>query len=450
MDNFFNKLKSAIKQKIADHKFIIWIEPLSFIKYEKEKIYISCHNAFTKNKIETEYEKLIEEEAAKIKKEPVELFLSIVKRNRQYKKNSYDFQEDFQKPLPVNNKKFFSGRFLRDDLTFDNFIVGKSNELAYSAALSLASKNNGSNNTALFILSKTGLGKTHLSQAVGHHILLGKKKERVFYITAEDFMQDMVFAFKNNSLDKFKNKYRKNCDVLLIEDVHFISGKKRSQDELVSVLDMLFDAGKKVIFTSHYLPYEIPKVSENLQSRLSYALVSDILAPDYKTRAKILKNKAKTNKINIPDDVIDYMAAELKENIRQLESGLLGVNAKASLMGLPVDIALAASVIRHIITKQKEITLDFIKKIVAKHYGITISDIVSKSRKKAIVRPRQVAMYLARKYTDQPLFSIGKGFNRIHATVLHSINSIESVKKNDNALSAQIKFFCDKFDNADF
>ncbi len=444
MDNFLDDLKASIKKELPSHKFAIWMEPLSFIDYKEGSLYLSCPNSFTKNKIETCYRELIEKEAENKMKVPVKLFLTIEKRNQPIKKDL-----DFQKPIGLNSE-IFSKRLLRNDFIFDNFIVGKNNQLAYSAALSLASKNKGANNCGLFILSKTGLGKTHLSQAVGHHILSCNRKEKIFYITAEDFTTDMVYSIKNNSLETFKEKYRRNCDVLLIEDVHFFSGKQRSQEELISVLDMLFDSGKKVIFTSQYLPGDIPKISDKLSSRFSYALVSDISSPDYKTRYRILKNKAKINRFDIPDDVIEYVASELTENIRQLESGLWSIVTKASLMGANIDISLAESVIKLIVTKQREISVHLIKKIVCKHYGITVEDITSKSRKKSFVRPRQVAMFLSRQYTDQSLATIGKNFNRMHATVLHSINSIESGKKADNALLSQIRFFSDKLDHGDF
>jgi chromosomal replication initiator protein len=255
----------------------------------------------------------------------------------------------------------------------------------------------------------------------------------------------MVTAIQTSCLDKFKDKYRKHCDVLLIEDIDFFSGKKRSQQELSLVLDSLFDSDKKIIFTSQYLPAEIPKLDDGLSSRLTCGIISNISQPDFKTRLKILKKKAEFNHYDkIHHKVMTYLAGEHTGNIRELESGLLGVITKASLLGLDIDVPLAKGVIENIVGQYKIITLDYIKKEVCKHYGILPEDIESKSRKKTMVRPRQVAMYLARKYTDQPLAAILKSFNRYHATVLHSINEIEKGTRNDASIRGQINYFRNK------
>jgi chromosomal replication initiator protein len=212
----------------------------------------------------------------------------------------------------------------------------------------------------------------------------------------------MIRAFRNDAFEQFKLKYRNQCDVLLLEDVDFLTGKERSQMELAQALDYLIDADKKIIFTSCHLPGEIPNMSEQLKSRLARSLISHIEIPDFQTRIKILKKKMAEHGCLLPPSVTEYLAGELSENVRQLESGLIGVSAKSSLLGEPIDLRLAESVVRNITQKKQSITVEFIKELVCKQFKVTVEDIVSPSRKRAIVRPRQVAIYLSRNIPTNP------------------------------------------------
>ena len=354
-----------------------------------------------------------------------------------------------RKITATDNIRPHGGRLLRKDFTFDYFVVGGNNDYAYSASLSLASRKNTHQNS-LFLLSKTGMGKSHLSQAIGHHVLTAYPNERVYYVTAEDFSNEMVQAYRHNSIDKFKGKYRNQCDVLLLEDVHYLSGKERTQIELALTLDTLIEAGKRIIFSSCYLPAEIPKLNDKLRSRLSCGLISTIEKPNFRTRTRILEKKAKINGYSIPGSVIHFLAGELTDDVRQLESGLNGVAVKSSLLGIPIDLSLAESVIKHIVCQRKRITIEVIKKLVCKYYHVSIDDIMSRSRKQNFVRPRQVAIYLSRRYTDSPLQSIGKSFNRYHATALHSINCIERGLKDNSSIQKQVEFFRQKLDSGKY
>jgi chromosomal replication initiator protein len=330
--------------------------------------------------------------------------------------------------LPKLGSRPKNGRMLRKDFTFDRFVVGKNCDFAYTAALSLASQKKPSQ-SALFLLSQTGMGKSHLAQAAGHFILSSFPNERVFYITAEDFTNEMVGAFRNNCIDDFKHRYRTSCDVLLLDDIHLLSGRTRTQEELALTLDYLYESGKKIIFSSCTPLKEIPKMSDHLKSRLSQSLISEIDPPDFSTRVRILQKKAKEKACAIPSAVIEFMAGELTENVRTLESGLIGVLTKSCLLGVPVDLPLAESVVKNIVITQKNITIEGIKKSVCDQFGISIKDIESISRKQTFVRPRQIAIFLCRRHTDQPIQAIGKSFNRYHATVIHSINSVEKELK---------------------
>ncbi|MBF0242127.1 MAG: chromosomal replication initiator protein DnaA [Desulfamplus sp.] len=351
-----------------------------------------------------------------------------------------------QPTLPGLPQIFDTGRMLKKDYTFDQFVVGNNNNFAYSASLSLAEGGNNANG-AIYLLAGTGLGKSHLSQAVGHHVIDNGITNRVFYITAEDFTNEMVHSIQSHTINNFKEKYRKKCDVLILEDIHFLSGKEATQKELAMTLDYLLDAQKKLIFSGCYLPDEIPKMNEQLKSRLTMGLVTKMEAPDFGVRVKILKKKSQSNGYTIPNDVVDYIAQELCDNVRQLESGLTGVVAKASLMGERIDLSLAKSVLENISKSRREVTIDSIKQLICNEFGVSEADLLSASRKSNLVYPRQIAIYLSKKYTEQPIKTIGKSFNRYHATAIHSINAVEKAMQQQGAIREQLNYLYKKIES---
>ena len=447
MEAVWEKIKSAIKNRIPSHSFEMWIEPLELEKGENDHWILACPNFFSKKRVSDLYGNLISAELSTATGNSCNLTFAVGANRKPGR--SKEQMPDHQLPLPNDSLRPHSGRFLRRDFTFDQFVVGASNDFAYSASLSLASRKENQQN-ALFLLSKTGMGKSHLSQAIGHHVLSEYPDERVYYITAEDFSNEMVQAFRQDSINKFKGKYRNNCDVLLLEDVHYLSGKARTQVELALTLDSLCEAGKRIIFSSCFLPGDIPKLNDKLRSRLSGSLISSIDPPNFRTRVRILRKKALSNGYQMPDDVINYLAGELTEDIRQLSSGLNGVAAKSSLLGAPIDLNLTESVVKNIVRQRKKISIEVIKKLVCKYYNCSLKEIVSRSRKQRFVRPRQMAIYLSRRYTDAPLQSIGKAFNRYHATALHSIHSIERGLKENSSIQKQVEFFHQKLESGKF
>jgi len=446
MEAVWNKVKSAIKKRIPSHSYKMWIEPLKVDRVEDNACTVYCPNFFSRKRVQGLYGAIILNAIQKELGQECELTFKISNKSNGRKPKA---AEDLQLPLPNDNARPFNGRFLRRNFTFDQFVVGSNNDFAYSASLALASRRDIQQN-ALFLLSKTGMGKSHLSQAIGHHVMTTHPTDRIYYITAEDFSNEMVRAYRHNAIDKFKEKYRNQCDVLLLEDVHYLSGKERTQIELALTLDTLFESGKRIIFTGCYLPTEIPKLNDKLRSRLSCGLISAIDPPNFRTRVRILQKKVGVHDYRLPESVIHYLAGELTDDVRQLESGLNGVAAKSSLLGVPVDVPLAESVVKNIVRQRKRITIGVIKKLVCKYYNVSIDDLVSKSRKQNLVRPRQMAIYLSRRFTDSPLQTIGKSFNRYHATALHSINSIERGQKQDSSIQKQVGFFCQKLEAGKF
>jgi chromosomal replication initiator protein len=445
MPSTWKDVKAAIKRIVPLHSYKMWIEPVECLSWDKSQLTLGCPNAFSRRRVQEHFSAQIAHEASRLSGMAcrVALKVSIPRGNG---REDIALSPDPQQPLPDGLGRFHSGRLLRRDFTFDQFVVGGSNDFAYSAALSLAAGKR-SSQSALFLLSKTGMGKSHLSQAVGHHVLKESRSEHVYYVTAEDFTNEMVQAFRHDTVNDFKCKYRNGCDVLLLEDVHYLSGKERTQIELAYTLDNLYESGKKIIFSSCYLPSEIPRLSDELRSRLSCGLVSCIEPPEYRTRVRILKKKSKVNGSHVPEEVIRFLASELTDDVRQLESGLIGVTAKSSLLGAPVDLPLAESVVKTISRQRKAVTIESIKKLVAKTYGVAVGDMVSRSRKQRFVRPRQVAIFLSREYTDSPLQEIGRSFNRYHATVLHSIAAVEKGMEKNAVLKQQVALLRKKLDS---
>jgi chromosomal replication initiator protein len=442
MNRIWTSAKRLLKEQVPDHTYRMWIDPIACCDSDADNVVLACPNQFSKRRIWDQYRQAIEDAVAQAAGQAVAIRLVVQPSPAQ---GGAQGIADRQLKLPAMDLPQNGGRLLRKDFTFDQFVVGKNSDFAYSAALSLAARHQGSQN-ALYLLAQTGLGKSHLAQAVGHHILQVYPTERVYYITAEDFMNEMSDSYRNSSIHQFKEKYRRNCDVLLLEDVHFLSGKNGTQEELSNTLESLMNANKKIIYSSSYVPSEIPKLTDKLKSRLCCGLVSKIDRPDYQTRLRILKKAAQANGTVIAEEVLQYLASELSGDVRQLKSGLIGTTAKASLLGCDADLPLARSVVKNMVASRDRISLDTIKELVCKYYNVSLSDLVSRSRRQSIVRPRQVAMYLSRQYTDHSLQAIGKSFNRYHATALHALKVVEMRVKENGPCQKQIAFLSQRLE----
>jgi len=441
MEEIWNQAKSRINDQVPNHNFRLWIEPLEFLSRRDSEIVLGCPTAFFEKWVARHYLVLIQKEMEKACGAPCKVRLEVAEGHGAGMGREEEVTEQLFLPT-MEDRHVMLCRF-QTDFTFEQFVVGTCNSFAYNAALSLACSETASN-SPIYLLSKTGLGKSHLSQAVGNHVLRENNSVRVCYITAEEFTNAMIRALRHDAIEEFKEKYRRQCDVLLLEDVQFLSGKQKTQEELAYTLDALLDAKKKLIFTGTYLPSEIPKMDEKLTSRLSAGIISNIETPDHDTRVGILRKKAFSRQINVPDDVTQYLASELTENVRQLESGLIGVAAKASLLNLPIDTSLAKSVVNNIVRRSREITVESIQRLVCKYFKITQDELLSKSRKRAVAQPRQIAMYLARRYTNDSLQTIGRYFNRYHATALHAIGVVERHLRENGPLQKQVEFLSSK------
>ncbi len=456
LELFWEEVKCKIKKTLPDHSYRMWIDPIELLEHDGYHVKLSSPNSYSVKRLKDNYLPIFIEEFSKLGHNNIQIEFKVassekdvsrknVKKSGFYPALALKSNNPKQMHLPGINTRFNNGRLLKKGFTFDDFVVGNNSDFAYSASLSLAhGSRNGSN--ILYLLGKTGLGKSHLSQAVGHHIITHSQSKSVYYVTAEDFTNEMIHSIKTSTIDQFKERYRKKCDVLILEDIHFLAGKDATQKELAITLDYLFEADKKIILSGYELPDDIPKLNDQLKSRLTLGLVTEISAPDYETRVRILKKKSKAFGYAIPKEVTEYIAQELSDNVRQLESGLFGVAAKGQLMGYDIDIELAKSVLANIINIKKRITIESIKKLICDEFSISEKEIISASRHQRIVKPRQIAIYLSRRYTDQPIKTIGTSFNRYHATAIYAINSIEKELKQKTVLFEQINYLCKKIE----
>ncbi|PWW40242.1 chromosomal replication initiator protein DnaA [Idiomarina loihiensis] len=317
---------------------------------------------------------------------------------------------------------------IHPEYTFDNFVEGKSNQLARAAAIQVA-ENPGGVYNPLFVYGGTGLGKTHLLHAVGNGIMAHKKDAKVFYIRAERFVQDMVNSIRNSSTNEFKRYYR-SVDALLIDDIHFFANKKGSQEEFFHTFNALLEGNQQIIMTSDLYPKEIDGVEDRLKSRFGWGLTIAIEPPELETRVAILMRKADERGLNMPHEVAFFIAKRLRSNVRELEGALNRVVANVQLTGRPITIDFVREALRDLIAAQEKlVTIDNIQKTVAEYYNIKLADILSKRRSRSVARPRQLAMALAKELTNHSLPEIGDAFGgRDHTTVLHACRKIQELK----------------------
>ena len=325
--------------------------------------------------------------------------------------------------------------------TFETFVVGANNQMAHAAALAVAQAPAQAYNP-LFLYGDTGLGKTHLMQAIGHAILRHNPDARVAYLSTEKFTNEFIQALQENSLTKFRQRYR-HADVLLIDDVQFLAGKERIQEEFFHTFNDLFEAGKQIVLSSDRRASEIQKLESRLVSRFEWGLPADIQAPDFETRVAILRSKALSLKCDLPEPVVTFIAQNVTRNVRRLEGAFIRVASHAALFSKPVDVATAERLLHDMLMEQAQtiLTIEAIQKRVADHFQLRQSDMSSKRRPNNIASPRQVAMYLARTLTKHSLQEIGDAFGgRDHGTVIHACKAVDNMIDQDAAMRGSVDF----------
>jgi chromosomal replication initiator protein len=327
--------------------------------------------------------------------------------------------------------------------TFDTFVVGGSNQFAHAAARAVAEAPSKAYNP-LYLYGGVGMGKTHLMQAIGHLVKARNPSVRLTYISAEKFTNEVINSLRFDRMISFRDRFR-SVDVLLVDDIEFIAGKERTQEEFFHTFNALHDLQKQIVLSSDCPPKEIAAIEERLRSRFEWGLIADIQPPDLETKIAILQKKAETEHFQLADDVAEFIARSIKSNVRELEGALTRLGAYASLTGAPVNLSTAQQALRNIIaTQEKKVTIELIQKRVGEQFGLRDQDLKMRSNAKAIAFPRQIAMYLVKQLTSASLPEIGKQFGgKHHTTVLHSINKIETLRRNDKDLNRTISRLLD-------
>ena len=427
-ESFLLHIKEWVSPKIFD----TWFSSLSLIGIQSGKVLISVPNKFFKDWLEEHYGELIKKTIEKTFGQKAQVNLIIPDKEK--KKPSPD-------PYPSPEKHSTHNSFLDPKNTFQSFVVGSCNQFAHAASLAVAQSPANAYNP-LFIYGGVGLGKTHLLHAIVNYITITEKKKnlRLSYLPSEKFVNELISSLQHDQMTNFRNKYR-NIDVLLIDDIQFIGGKERTQEEFFHTFNTLYESNKQIVFSCDRTPKEIPTLEERLQSRFEWGLIADIQPPDLETKVAILNKKAEEKKIYLPEEIALYIATNIKSNVRELEGALVRLSAYASLTNTKLSMELAQEVLKEIFyIKDRATNIENIQKLVSRYFGITVAELKSSKRNKTISLPRQIAMYLCREMTKLSLPEIGRQFGgKDHTTVLHSVNKIKSLMNKDREINTAIK-----------
>ncbi len=429
MNNILEQLKSNIQSKISALNYNTWFKPINHAVQKDGSFVLFVPNKFVADWINDYYSDLLVKELFLITQKKVKL--------------SYEVCQDsggaspLERAQPSETKSerppqaFSCG--LNNKYSFDRFVVGSSNQFAHAACKAVSDLPGGHYNP-LFIYGGVGLGKTHLLHAIGLEVVSKHSGLNVIYVSGEKFMNELINALRYERMPDFRKKYRDRCDILLIDDIQFIGGKERTQEEFFHTFNALHESQRQIVLTSDKLPKDIQGIEERLRSRFEWGLIADIQPPDLETRIAILKKKGEASGLGCPDDVAMFLASSIKTNVRELEGSLIRLNAFASLTGACLSVDLAKEVLGNTMREREQTcSIESIQKTVADFYNLNISDLKSPRRVKTLAYPRQVAMYLCKKYVRSSFPEIGGKFGgKDHTTVMHACRKIERLLKTDS------------------
>jgi chromosomal replication initiator protein len=442
--NLWDAVLARIETKVNRHSFYTWFKPTSFLAEDPVSVTVRVPNALFKDWLTKHYASVIAEAMSDLERGGVAVnFVAEPQADASGIALSADEALVFEaSPPPVTGP---GPAGLNPRYTFDTFIVGSSNQFAHAACRAVAEAPSRSYNP-LFIYGGVGLGKTHLMHAVGQYVLQHDLNLKLTYISSERFMNEMINALRYDRVLDFRERYR-TVDVLLVDDIQFLAGKEGTQTEFFHTFNALYDSQKQIVLSSDCPPHEIPSLEERLRSRFEWGLIADIQPPDLETKVAILKKKAETEAVPLPDNVAMYIAGKIKSNIRELEGSLIRLIAYASLTGQEITLPLAQDVLRNILDhEEKAITIEIIQKFVAEYYNLKLTDLKSRNNSKSVAMPRQIAMYLCKSLTHASLPEIGRSFGgKHHSTVIHSIRKVEELRKRDGDFNNLIGNFLEGF-----
>ncbi|MDR3569844.1 MAG: chromosomal replication initiator protein DnaA [Syntrophobacteraceae bacterium] len=446
MDQIWQEIKRRLQKCLSKGQYDLWVSSIEFMGLEGETASLGCKNRFhiewIREKLEARLLTTVREHFPLVRRLEYEIFSAAPAPEES---EAEVLAAEAPRQIVMSDLIKRSGPVFNPRFTFDQFVVGTSNQLAFATAKGLACGQQLYNNSA-YILSRTGLGKSHLSHAVGSYLRREAPEVRVHYVTAEQFANEMIYSLKNGKIDDFKAKFRTGCDVLLFEKVEFLSGKEKVQDELVYTLDELMYRGKRILYTGNAFPKDIPKLTNELQSRLGGILAAPIDPPDFTTRIEIIRKKALSENARLPGEVLDFLAERVTGDIRQLESCLIGIIAKSNIQGVPVTLDLARQLTETMLDRLPKLTIEHIQQIVCAAFNILMEDLRSSKRRKELSAARKVGMYLCRRYTTESLESIGKSFRRSHSSVLYAINDLTRLMEKDSKVKRQVEHVSHRLD----
>jgi len=431
LEELWSNVLELLKLEISEIGFNTWLNPIKPITLTEQTLTIEVETEFTKGVLESRYLDLIKNAFLQVTGNTYEIIFLLPMQNA---------DEEEKVDYGHVNKQNSNHSSLNPEYTFSKFVIGNNNRFAHAGAVAVAESPSDAYNP-LFLYGSSGLGKTHLMHAIGHHILQHNKNIKIMYVQSEKFTNDLINAITNKSLEQFREKYR-TVDVLLMDDIQFIAGKKQTQEEFFHTFITLFESHKQIVVSSENPPGKIATLENRLKTRFEQGLVADINSPDYETRIAILRKKSLNENVIIPDIVMEYIANNFVSNVRILQGALTRIIAYASLSTREIDLALAEDVLKDIKNKknEEEITVPIIISVVSKNFGITPKEITSKTRSRDITFPRQIAMFLSRKHTNTSLPKIGRYFGgRDHSTVIHACDKIKNLLKRDKELMKKIE-----------
>lgn len=438
LDDIWKNSLSKIEERVGNSAIDLWFRPVKLSQLKEQQVTLDIPNKFFKDWIEDNYPDLLPEALCGVLGYPVTVRYRIVE------KVDPDVRKKDMRLENRRQKLASRGIYLNPKYTFDNFVIGPSNQFAQAAAKAVAEAPGRAYNP-LFVYGGVGLGKTHLMTAIGNAVIDKSPEMSVIYVSAEQFTNEVVASIRHEKMSELKEKYR-NVDLLLLDDIHFIANKTQTQEEFFHTFNAIYERQKQIVISSDRPPKEIGAITDRLRSRFTMGLIADIQPPEFETKVAILQKKADMEKIIISEEVAHYLAAKVKSNIRELEGCLIRLGAQASLTGRPINIDMAKNILKDLIEDdEKPVTTDQIQKVVSEHFGLKISDMKAKKRTKEVALPRQIAMYLSKQLTSLSLSDIGKNFGgKDHATVIYSYKQVEDKRARDEVFNRMIEILSRK------
>lgn len=434
MGDLWTTALGEIQERIGRQNFDTWIKPVRFLAGNKNEITLEVPNKFFRDWLTENYLRQLESILADRAEHQIRILLAVNPKSdgpAGAGKSIHKEAKRKEKPQRDNN--------LVPKYTFENFVIGASNQFAHAACMAVANQP-GDHYNPLFIYGGVGLGKTHLVNAIGHRAEAQNTGRRVVYLSSESFMNELIASLRRDRMDEFKSKFR-TVDILILDDVQFIAGKERTQEEFFHTFNSLYESHKQIVITSDRFPKDIPGLEDRLRNRFEWGLIADIQPPDVETRIAILQKKAEVEGVQLPHDVAIFLASNIDSNVRELEGSLTSLGAFSSLTKAPITVQLAKEVLHHTLKgAEREVTVENIQKTICEFFNIKIGDLKAKRRTQNIALPRQVAMYLCRKHTETSFPGIGNKFGgRDHSTVIHASKSIEKRIKEDPHMQSTIE-----------